>query len=117
MPKNPSGSSKETGFVSISKAAKFLGVSADTLRNWEQQGKLLPKRTSGGARRYSLKELAPLKKELNLPGRQIGFLSISKASKLLQVSPDTLRNWESQGLITPQRTKGGARRYTKAEIK
>jgi len=44
-------------WYTISGAAKYLGVSPDTLRRWEKAGKIsAPKRTAGGARRYS-KEL------------------------------------------------------------
>jgi len=38
--------------ISIHEAAEFLGVSAQTLRRWEREGKLLPdERTPGGRRR------------------------------------------------------------------
>jgi excisionase family DNA binding protein len=41
-------------WYTISEAAKYLGVSPDTLRRWEKAGKIsAPKRTAGGARRYS----------------------------------------------------------------
>lgn len=44
-------------WYTISKAAKYLGVSPDTLRRWEKAKKIpSPTRTTGGARRYS-KEL------------------------------------------------------------
>lgn len=44
-------------WFTISEAAKYLGVSPDTLRRWEKAGKISPpRRTAGGARRYS-KEL------------------------------------------------------------
>ena len=47
----------EKKWYTISEAAKYLGVSPDTLRRWEKAGKIsAPKRTAGGARRYS-KEL------------------------------------------------------------
>ena len=38
--------------ISIGKAAKILGVSKDTLRRWEAQGKISPIRTVKGHRRY-----------------------------------------------------------------
>ena len=38
--------------MSISQAAKILGVSQSTLRRWDTEGKLTPERTPGGARRY-----------------------------------------------------------------
>lgn len=44
-------------WYTISEAAKYLGVSSDTLRRWEKAKKIsAPTRTAGGARRYS-KEL------------------------------------------------------------
>ncbi|MCL4366165.1 MerR family DNA-binding transcriptional regulator [Patescibacteria group bacterium] len=104
-------------FVSISKAAKFLQISPDTLRNWERAGKLLPARTPGGARRYSAAELLSLKKEIRpFASTKKGLVSVSLAAKALQVSPDTLRNWDNRGLIESQRSKGGARRFTRDEI-
>ncbi len=46
--------------VSIHEAAKFLGVSPQTLRRWEREGRLLPdERTPGGRRRYDLARLRP----------------------------------------------------------
>jgi len=44
-------------FYTISEAAALLGVSDKTLRNWEEQGKIFPKRTKGGSRRYHLAQL------------------------------------------------------------
>ena len=43
----------------ISEAAKYLSVSASTLRRWEREGKLIPERTQGGQRRYPLSLLEP----------------------------------------------------------
>jgi excisionase family DNA binding protein len=43
--------------VTISKAAKELGVSIDTLRRWEAAGKIEVERTPGGHRRYDLAKL------------------------------------------------------------
>ena len=45
------------------------------------------------------------------------FLTITQAAKFLKVSPDTLRRWEAKGIVTPQRTKGGSRRYTLLDLK
>lgn len=44
---------------SIQEAAEKLGVHASTLRRWESEGKLIPKRTHGNQRRYELKDLKP----------------------------------------------------------
>ncbi len=43
--------------VRISEAAKILGVSAQTLRNWEKSGKLRAQRSAGKQRYYLLKDL------------------------------------------------------------
>lgn len=45
--------------VSITPAAKALGVSATTLRRWEASGSLVPTRTATGQRRYDLTALLP----------------------------------------------------------
>lgn len=46
--------------VRTSDAAAFLGIHPQTLRKWEQQGKITPHRVNG-QRRFYLKDLEPLK--------------------------------------------------------
>ena len=47
-------------FLSIQEAANFLGVSPQTLRRWESEGRIKPpERTRGGQRRYDLTKLQP----------------------------------------------------------
>lgn len=45
--------------VSISKAAKILGVSEITLRRWDEEGRLVAIKTEGGHRRYDLAKIRP----------------------------------------------------------
>jgi excisionase family DNA binding protein len=45
--------------LTISEAAKALGVSAQTLRRWDREGKLSSERTKGGQRRYDISALRP----------------------------------------------------------
>ena len=45
--------------MSISEAAKVVGVAPGTLRRWEREGKIKPERTAGGNRRYTLAMLKP----------------------------------------------------------
>jgi putative resolvase len=46
--------------VPIQDAAEALGVTAQTLRRWEREGRLIPdERTAGGRRRYDLARLKP----------------------------------------------------------
>lgn len=52
--------------ISIKEAGQILGVSADTLRRWEKDGKILPERTEGGHRRYDLAALMGLEQKSGL---------------------------------------------------
>lgn len=45
------------------------------------------------------------------------FITISEAAALLGVSISTLRRWEKEGRITPERTVAGHRRYSQTKIK
>ena len=45
--------------LSIKQAAERLGVHSSTLRRWEREGRLIPERTQGNQRRYSLGQLQP----------------------------------------------------------
>ena len=47
----------KSGLVKIGEAHRILGVSLNTLRRWEQAGKITPIRTPGGTRLYSLELL------------------------------------------------------------
>lgn len=44
------------------------------------------------------------------------LLSVGEVASQIGVSPQTLRTWESQGLITSERTAGGQRRYSDAQV-
>ncbi len=41
---------------------------------------------------------------------------ISVAAELAGVHPQTLRTYEQKGLVTPQRTSGGTRMYSQADL-
>ncbi len=105
-------------FLTVTTAAKYLGISPDTLRNWDSQDKLKSARTKGGSRRYSLKDLTKFKQE-HLPKkvRQLGLLSVSDAAAALNITADTLRNWEKKGITDSIRTQGGTRRFSRSEIR
>src|SRR3989304_3849480 len=93
----------------VSKAASFLGVSAETLRRWDRKGILKPFRTKGGQRRYSLANLEAYKRGERSAKTP---LKISQAAAQLGVHPETLRRWERNGAIQAERPNGGQRRYT-----
>lgn len=44
------------------------------------------------------------------------YFAIAEVSKLLGVSPSTIRMWESVGLILPDRTAGGRRMYSPEKV-
>lgn len=44
------------------------------------------------------------------------MLRINEAARRLGVTPGTLRRWEEEGLINPDRTAGGERRYHEGEL-
>ena len=46
--------------LSIGDAAKYIGVSRDTLRRWEKKGKILPKRSPTNRRYYTQEQLDTL---------------------------------------------------------
>jgi DNA-binding transcriptional MerR regulator len=55
--------------LSISAAAKVLGVSESTLRSWEREGRLLPdEQTVGGERHYKLSSTRP---QIKIDGRAV----------------------------------------------
>lgn len=44
-------------------------------------------------------------------------LSIGDVAKMLEVTPETLRNWEKTGKLVPYlRTESGQRRYSKEQV-
>src|SRR5258708_6483865 len=43
--------------ISISEAASILGISIDTLRRWDESGKLVSVKTEGGHRKYYRSQL------------------------------------------------------------
>lgn len=45
-----------------------------------------------------------------------GVFAISVASELTGLHPQTLRIYEREGLLTPSRSEGGTRRYSREDI-
>lgn len=99
---------KQKKSVSISEAAKILGVSIDTIRRWDKSGVLHSDRPDGKNRYFSLEELE--KHKLDQP------LSISEAAGKVNVSVTTLRRLEMRGLIKPNRNNAGERVFDKDQI-
>lgn len=57
MPKNTEDAQS---LLTITEASRSLGISTDTLRRWEQEGRVKPIRTVGGHRRYSQADIDSL---------------------------------------------------------
>lgn len=45
-----------------------------------------------------------------------GTFTVGQAAQMVAVSPSTIRLWERQGLIRPERRRSGHRRYTRDDI-
>ncbi|MGQ9558391.1 MAG: IS607 family transposase [Desulfurispora sp.] len=68
--------------LTISKAAKKLGVHPNSLRNWEKRGLIKPVRLPGGQRRYSMDELNRLLQSGQLTdGRETVVLYVRVSTK------------------------------------
>ena len=44
------------------------------------------------------------------------YVSIGEAAQIKGVSIETLRNWEEKGILVPERTEGGHRRYKLTDL-
>jgi MerR family transcriptional regulator, heat shock protein HspR len=49
-------------------------------------------------------------------GPERGLYSISVAAELTGVQPQALRGYEAKGLVAPERTEGGTRRYSGQDV-
>jgi DNA-binding transcriptional MerR regulator/mannose-6-phosphate isomerase-like protein (cupin superfamily) len=54
--------------------------------------------------------------ERSIPAAALGAVGIEEAARIVGASPSALRLWEHQGLVSPTRTVGGARRYRADDI-
>jgi len=61
MPESVQGKTLE---LTVTKAAKLIGVSASTLRRYEEQGKITSKRLDNGYRKFLREDVLNLKREL-----------------------------------------------------
>lgn len=65
--------------ISISETANILGISEDTLRRWDKEGKLVPLRSAGGRRVYSRTQVEIFKDNLFISAQDwvLGLTEIS----------------------------------------
>ncbi|OLT38714.1 heat-shock protein HspR [Saccharomonospora sp. CUA-673] len=57
----PHGADEDTPVFVISVAAQLSGLHAQTLRSYDRMGLVSPGRTTGGGRRYSMRDIAQLR--------------------------------------------------------
>ena len=89
--------------LSIEQAAEMLGVSTQTLRNWEAIGKLVPQRTTGGHRRYLESQIVSLrKKQLSIPEIILPDITVKKLRDLGETLLSNFREDEKVNLIISQ---------------
>ena len=91
----------------ISDVADKLGLSAKTLRRWEESGKFRSSRTLGNQRRYSLEDLQILDAiKHGIVDSKSELLTDMQAAQLFGVSTATVNRWENEGKIHPLVTAG-----------
>jgi MerR family transcriptional regulator/heat shock protein HspR len=66
----PPGADEDTPVFVISVAAELSGLHAQTLRGYDRLGLVSPGRTSGGGRRYSMRDIAVLREVQRLSQEQ-----------------------------------------------
>ena len=86
----------EPDFLSVKEAADYIGVSAQTLRRWDEAGKLQPVRASNGYRYYRRPDLEPFR----LQYRQ-AQQAVNKPNQVFRTLPFDIEG--NQQLREPQR--------------
>jgi MerR family transcriptional regulator/heat shock protein HspR len=87
----PPGADEDTPVFVISVAAELSGLHAQTLRGYDRMGLVSPGRTSGGGRRYSMRDIALLREVQRLSQQQGVNLAGVKRIIELEREVDDLR--------------------------
>lgn len=69
-------------FISIGEAAKYIGVSRDTLRRWEKAGKIKPQRSPTNRRYYTKSQLDQLIGKQPAPSKGVKAKGIKRPGPL-----------------------------------
>jgi MerR family transcriptional regulator/heat shock protein HspR len=88
----PPGADEDTPVFVISVAAELSGLHAQTLRGYDRMGLVSPGRTSGGGRRYSMRDIALLREVQRLSQEQGVNLAGVKRIIELEREVDELRS-------------------------
>jgi MerR family transcriptional regulator, heat shock protein HspR len=78
----PSYEFESRGVYVISVAAELAGVHPQTLRIYERKGLLEPSRTGGGSRRYSERDIARLRRILDLTNEGLNLAGVKRVMEL-----------------------------------
>jgi MerR family transcriptional regulator, heat shock protein HspR len=87
----PPGADEDTPVFVIAVAAELSGLHAQTLRGYDRMGLVSPGRTSGGGRRYSMRDIALLREVQRLSQEQGVNLAGIKRIIELENEVDALR--------------------------
>jgi MerR family transcriptional regulator, heat shock protein HspR len=87
----PPGADEDTPVFVISVAAQLSGLHAQTLRGYDRMGLVSPGRTSGGGRRYSMRDIALLREVQRLSQEEGVNLAGIKRIIELEHEVDALR--------------------------
>lgn len=87
----PPGADEDTPVFVISVAAQLSGLHAQTLRGYDRMGLVSPGRTTGGGRRYSMRDIALLREVQRLSQEQGVNLAGIKRIIELEHEVDALR--------------------------
>jgi MerR family transcriptional regulator/heat shock protein HspR len=87
----PPGTDEDTPFFVISVAAQLSGLHAQTLRSYDRMGLVSPGRTSGGGRRYSMRDIVLLREVQRLSQEEGVNLAGIKRIIELENQVDALR--------------------------
>jgi MerR family transcriptional regulator, heat shock protein HspR len=87
----PPGTNEDTPFFVISVAAQLSGLHAQTLRSYDRMGLVSPDRTTGGGRRYSMRDIELLREVQRLSQEEGVNLAGIKRIIELENEVDALR--------------------------
>jgi MerR family transcriptional regulator, heat shock protein HspR len=83
----PPGADEDTPVFVISVAAQLAGMHAQTLRGYDRMGLVSPGRTSGGGRRYSMRDIAVLREVQRLSQEQ--GVNLAGIKRIIELENET----------------------------